>query len=1137
MNKKLKPGDTYAPVLTKFSRIMRLIILMLVLGINSVSAVTSYSQTTRITLKISDTRIEDALNKIEDKSEFYFLFNQKLIDIDRRVTLNAENEKITDILNDLFSGTDVKYQVIDRQIILTTSATTKNQQQNIRKISGKVTDSSGGSLPGVSVVVKGTTSGLITDTDGNFTISNIPENAILQFSFVGMKTQEVATNNKTSINVILAEDAIGIEEVIAIGYGVQKKSNLTSSISKITNQALASRPVSNVGEAMAGQLAGVRAQNTTGAPGSDLTIRIRGVNTINGNSDPLYVVDGVPKDNMNDINPSDIGSIQILKDASATSIYGSRGSNGVVLIETKQGTGKPSFTFDSYYGLQNTEKQLNMMSKDEWLANIIWQRNVGYLRQGGSMKNPMSARPAGLQIPDSWLDPNLKGVDWQNAIYQNAPMQSYQLSGSAKSDIGSIYISGGYLTQDGIVRNTYFKRTNFRFNGTLNVNKSVKVGLIIAPSYSDKDARSSEGKENVIHHAVTMSPLVQLNQGTRDWGYPDNMGQAYPNPLEQLKYTKDNLRKTTVTNSVWGQWNILKGLTLKSQFGLDYTNNTYEFFQPGNVTYANGNVTLGNSYSNNTIDMTLQNTLVFDKVMGDHSINILAGQSVEDHKYFTINATASGWPNETIQTLNLAKTPTVASTSRNRNTGLSFFGRANYNYREKYLLNASIRYDGSSRFGANKKWGLFPSVSAGWKINEESFLKDVRWISLLKFRGAWGMSGNNRIGNYDYMAKLAIDNANYAGSIVTGVAPSNIANNDLQWESTTTEDLGFDFSAFKNRFQLNLDIYSNTTNNLLFNVPIPNTTGFSSYRTNLGTISNQGWEIDLTSLNTTGRIKWTTSFNISKERNKVKDMGGLTQFTTTNWDAYFITKVGGPVSQFLAYQSNGLLMPEDFDASKKAIVPTMVGQEPGNIKYVDINKDGKINASDMVPMGTNLPDFLYGMTNTISWKNLDLSVLIQGQEGGKVLFLGQRQLDSGGGNINNFNRWVRQWKPDYEAIYGPGENPVPTNLGVDMSWDGKTPSTIGKRGDNNDDTRIYDAGFVRIKNVTLSYTLPQAIISRTFIKSARIYTSVDNLKTFTDYPGYTPETNSAGNSTTQLGVDYSTYPLSRRFTFGINVSF
>jgi hypothetical protein len=288
MNKKLKPGDTYAPVLTKFSRIMRLIILMLVLGINSVSAVTSYSQTTRITLKISDTRIEDALNKIEDKSEFYFLFNQKLIDIDRRVTLNAENEKITDILNDLFSGTDVKYQVIDRQIILTTSATTKNQQQNIRKISGKVTDSSGGSLPGVSVVVKGTTSGLITDTDGNFTISNIPENAILQFSFVGMKTQEVATNNKTSINVILAEDAIGIEEVIAIGYGVQKKSNLTSSISKITNQALASRPVSNVGEAMAGQLAGVRAQNTTGAPGSDLTIRIRGVNTINGNSDPLY---------------------------------------------------------------------------------------------------------------------------------------------------------------------------------------------------------------------------------------------------------------------------------------------------------------------------------------------------------------------------------------------------------------------------------------------------------------------------------------------------------------------------------------------------------------------------------------------------------------------------------------------------------------------------------------------------------------------------------------------------------------------------------------------------------------------------------------------------------------------------------
>jgi TonB-dependent starch-binding outer membrane protein SusC len=1008
--------------------------------------------------------------------------------------------------------------------------------QNLR-ISGKVTDTSGSPLPGVSVVLKGTTSGTITDVNGIFLLSNLSENTVLVFSFVGMKPKEIAVSGKTTITVVLEEATIGIEEVVAVGYGVQKRSNLTSSISKITDQALVSRPVSNVGEAMAGQLAGVRAQNTSGIPGSDLQIRIRGVNTINGSSEPLYVIDGVPRDNMSDINPGDIATIQILKDASATSIYGSRGANGVVLIETKQGTGKPSFTLDAYYGIQQAEKMMDMMNKDEWLANIIWQRNVAWLRQGGSMKAAMSTRPASLQIPDSWLDPNIKGTDWQDAIFTNAPMQNYQLSGSAKSDIGSIYISGGYLTQDGIITNTYFKRLNFRFNGTLDVSKSLKVGLIIAPSYSDKDARASEGKENVIHHAVTQSPLIQLNQATRDWGFPAGMGQAYPNPLEQLKETTDNLRKVSVNNSVWGQWDIMQGLSFKTQFGYDFTNNTYEYFMPGNVTYNNGNVTLGNSYSNNSTDITLQNTLVFDKRLGDHSINVLAGQSVEDHTYFTINATASGWPNEIIRTLNVAKTPTVASTSKNRNTGMSYFGRASYNYKEKYLLNASIRYDGSSRFGSNKKWGLFPSFSAGWKINEESFLQDVKWISLLKLRGAWGMAGNNRIGNYDYMAKLALDNTSWGGNVITGMAPSNIANDDLQWEATTTTDVGFDFTGFNNRIQLNLDYYMNTTNNLLFNVPIPNTSGFASYRTNLGTIGNTGWEIDLTSFNTTGKIEWTTSLNVSKEKNEVKDMGGLTQFTSTNWDAYFITKVGGPVSQFLAYESNGLLSTDDFDANKVALVPIMAGQEPGNIKYVDQNDDKKITAADMIPLGTNLPDFLYGLTNTVTWKNIELSALIQGQAGGKVLFLAQRQMDSGGGNTNNRKRWVRQWKPDYETIYGPGENPIPTNLGVDMSWDGKTPSTIGKRGDNNDDTRIYDATFVRIKNVTLSYRMPQSLLSHTFIKSAKIYASVDNLKTFTNYPGYNPETNSGGNSTTQLGVDYSAYPLSRRFTFGINVIF
>jgi len=522
--------------------------------------------------------------------------------------------------------------------------------------------------------------------------------------------------------------------------------------------------------------------------------------------------------------------------------------------------------------------------------------------------------------------------------------------------------------------------------------------------------------------------------------------------------------------------------------------------------------------------------------LGAHKFNFLLGQSIEDHKSYSINTTATGWPNETIQTLNVAKTPTQATTSRSENTGMSYFARASYNYLEKYLFNASIRRDGSSRFGPEQKWGTFPAFSGGWKMNEEAFMKNIKWISLLKIRGAWGMAGNNRIGDYDYMAKLAIDNTSWGNGIVTGMAPANIANDNLKWEATTTTDFGIDFTCLNNRIQLNLDYYVNNTDDLLFSVPIPNTTGFASYTTNLGSVSNEGWEVDLTTFNTTGIVKWNTSLNISRETNVVKSMGGITQFTSTNWDAYFITKVGGPVSQYLAYQTNGLLTSADFDASKKALVPIFAGQEPGNIKYVDTDKDGKITTSDMIPMGTNIPNFVFGMTNTVTWKNLEISMLIQGQQGGKVMFLGQRALDNGVSG-NTFKRWNRQWKPDFEALYGPGNNPLPTDLGIDFSWDGKTPYTFGNRGNNNDDLRIYDASFVRIKNLTLSYKFSPKLLSKTFLKSAKIYTSIDNLRTFSKYPGVNPETNSIGNSTTQLGVDYATYPLSRRFTLGINVSF
>lgn len=1006
-----------------------------------------------------------------------------------------------------------------------------------RQVSGKVTDEEGAGLPGVSILVKGTQQGTTTDPEGRFNLVVPDGEMVLVFSFVGFVPQEVTVGNRSVIDIRMVVDAKSLEELIVVGYGSVKKENLTSSISKIGSEAIAERPIPTLSEAFAGQLAGVRAQSTSGIPGQELQIQIRGVNTINGNSSPLYVVDGVPKDNMNDINPSDVESIQILKDASATAIYGARGGNGVVLIETKRGAGKPTVSLDAMYGFQDPEKFVGMMSKDEWGAYHIWTRNDQWLRQGGSMSDPMDARPVGLQIPGEWLDPNRKGTDWQRAITRVAPFQSYQVSVSGKNDLGSIFISGGYMGQEGIIKETYYNRFNFRANGTLNVGKKTQLGLNLSPSFSDQDDRDTQGKETPIHHALNISPLVQLNEATRDWGFPAGIGQVYPNPLERIRETTDRTQRSRFSSVVWGEHEILPQLKFRSQLGYDYEGIVYEFFQAGNVGYNNGFLTQGNSNSRTSNNWSIQNTLSYDKEFGGHVLNFLLGQSAEGRKYYQINATATGFPNELIETLNVATTPTTASTTRNQSRIASFFGRVGYTFQDRYLLNMSIRRDGSSRFGDNHKWGIFPAVSAGWKINAEPFLNHVGWLSLLKVRAAWGTSGNDRIGNYDYMSRLSITRASWGNAVVGGLAPANIENPNLKWEATSTTNFGLDVSTFSNRLQVNFDYYINRTDNLLFNLPIPNTTGFGSYRTNIGSVQNKGWEIDLTTLNSVGTVRWTTSLNLSANRNKVLDMGGIREFTSTNWDARFITRVGGPISQFLVYRTDGLLMPSDFDSERKALVPILPGQEPGNVRYIDQNDDGVINANDQVPYGNNLPDLIYGFTNRVTWKNIELSFLLQGQLGGDVLFLGQRQMDNGGQNINSFKRWVHAWKPDYEALYGQGENPVPDNLGVDMSWDGYTPYTKGNKSDNNSDFRIYDATFLRIRNITLSYRLPVNDLGLKMFKSARIYVTVDNLKTFDRYPGVTPETNSFGNATTQAGVDYSTYPLSKKYTFGVSLNF
>ena len=1123
--------------LKKIFRKMKITLFVVLLSTVQILANSVYSQNTRFTLAKENVTVENVLSTIEDQSEFYFLYNAKLVDVMQKVNIKVENQNLEKTLSELLKNTNIVYKIYDRQVVLSPADGAELNSQSQKSVSGKVTDSAGVSLPGVSVVVKGTTTGSITDSNGNYSLSNVPANATLQFSFVGMKLNEVVVGNKTTINVTLEEEAIGIEEVVAIGYGTQKKSNLTSSIAKIDNQSIKERPITNLGEAFAGQISGVRAQNTTGIPGADLSIKIRGVNTINGNSNPLYVIDGIPRDNMTDINPNDVASIQVLKDASATSIYGSRGANGVILIETKQGAGNTAITVDAYYGIQDPVKMMDFMNGDEWVAYNIYARNEAWLRQGHSMKDAMSLRPSSLQIPVSWTDGSRPSVDWQKAITQTAPMSSYQISSSSKSDKGSIYISGGYLDQKGIIKETFYNRLNFLVNATMNVGDKMKLGVNISPSFSKQADQNTQGKETTIHQAVMQPPLIQLNEATVDLGYPNDFVTIYPNSVEKLKQMTDVTEKGKILSSIWGEYNILKGLTFKSQYSYDYRTEIYEYFYPA---IERSTIPAANSYTSRWNDWTFQNTLNYDRTINnDHVINLLLGQSADDHTSYNISASATGFPNSLVRTLNVASTPTQASTYKVENKTASFFGRASYNYKDKYLFSASVRHDGSSRFGGNNKWGTFPSASIGWKMNEESFMKSFDWLSLLKIRASWGMAGNDRIGNYDYMSLLRVDNTAWNNGIQVGLAPNNLGNEDLKWETTTTRDLGLDVSLYKNRIQFNLDIYNNKTTDLLFNVPIPNSTGFSSFRTNLGEIQNKGWEIDLNTRNTTGLVKWSSALNLSHNENKVIDMGGVQQFVTAVWTGdQYITKVGGPVSQFYVYRTNGMLMPSDFDTSGKALVPILTGQVAGNVKYVDQNADGKITSADLTPYGSNLPKLMYGFTNRFEYKGFELSILLQGQFGGDVCWVGQRQMDAGNQNLNQLSRWIHSWKPDYEKIYGTGENPlIGIPSGVDMSWDGKTEYRLAGTNDNNFDKRIYDATFFKVKNVSLTYNLPKNMLGNSVFKAVKAYISVDNLYTYDNYPGVTTEANSYGNETTQMGADYTTYPLSKRYTLGVNITF
>ncbi|MCH4551735.1 SusC/RagA family TonB-linked outer membrane protein [Aestuariibaculum lutulentum] len=1025
-------------------------------------------------------------------------------------------------------------------LVFTLMYTTSYAQE--KTVSGTVTDQSNLPLPGVNVLVKGASRGTTTDFDGNFNIS-VSSGETLVFSYVGFKSAEQVVGSESVYNISLETDNAQLDEVVVVGYGTQKKTSITGAVASFSAEGLDERPLVRMDQALVGQLAGVRVKQTSGVPGAGFTIQVRGSGSINASNEPLYVVDGFPLDTdgqPSNLNPNDIESIQVLKDASSTAIYGSRGSNGVVLITTKRGkSGKPKISFNTYAGWNETVKKLDVLSAEEWVERAIEHQNYAYVRnygnQGATSSDTNDQRRAILGLgPDDintaymyderWLMPGHPGldyVDWQDLYFRKGLVQSYQLSATGGNDKARYYISGDYSDQEGIAIGVNNERFNLRANVEVSPSENLKFGINLAPSFGTIDDPGVEGKDAITHIIVGMTPVVESSVGALYTNTGDFTRYAWAgsrvSPLAEATFNKRTTKRFRNLATVFLEYEFLKGLKYKGTINSDLQMNTTNRFTPSWIT--RNRTASGSKTGDTRTSFVTEHTLNYVKSFGNHNLNALAGYSYNEFNFEDYSISATGFPSDDIETLNVAST-TSGSTSKSKNTLISYFGRLQYDYNEKYFFQATLRRDGSSRFGDNTKFGTFPSLSAGWRITEEDFMKDNGIFNELKLRGSWGLSGNNNIGNYESIANLSNTNYSFGGSFASGQSPSNFANPDLSWEKSESINIGLDIGLFNSRIFTSLEYYTKRNTDLLLSIPVPTSSGFGTALTNIGEVLNKGWEVELTTRNLVGGdFTWTTSANLSHNTNEVKQLGpNNTPILGGSWDiTHNILEVGKPMYTLFLVQQDGLLTTEDINNG----VPMYGNQEAGDPKYVDQNGDGVITADDRTYSGHPDPSYVWGITNTFKYKGFDLSVQLQGQWGGKIYStFGRAMYRTGMGIPDNTLGLARD-----RYIWQEGAIVTEADLAGKTR---KSPSSFG-RIKNTD--WLYDNDYWRVRNISLGYDLGSQIQSE-LISGARIYFTMENWFGGDKYDGgFNPE--AVNNS----GDDYGAFPLSRSIILGLNLNF
>ena len=1039
-----------------------------------------------ITIKQDNISVIEALQAIERQSKMFVAYNESQLKNQKNLDLNIENQLIDDVLAQILRGTGFTYQLKDNYIVIV-----PERQISQRRISGTISDENGEPVIGANVVEKGTTNGTVTDIDGKFTLA-VEDNAVLHISYIGFLAQDINTAGKTTFDIVLHEDTKTLEELIVIGYGTVRRGDVTTAVSSVSLKDLDERPIVSAAQAIQGRAAGVNVYRPSGTPGGGMVIRVRGTTSLNGSNDPLYVVDGVPVDNLNFLSPMDIADMQILKDASSAAIYGSRAANGVVLVTTKQATAGAKISANIQYGANRVANQIKSLNAAQY------KELIDEIRPG--------------TIPEGTTD----RTDWFKEVYGTGITQNYQLQVSDGNDRLRYFVSGGYLDEKGVLSSAFFRRFNLRSNVESQVREWLRFGLNL--SYSDNTSNSVTTGQGSNRGGVVLAVVNLPTAATimnEETGLYNRLffGQNITNPVESIENGKNNKNNenrliasgnTTIT--------FMPELTLKTSFTLDRRNGKETGFTP--PSHGADRNDWGSAWDNRTMNTLLvfDNVLTYKKTFAEkHNFEGMGGTSWTDSKWSRSYINGTHFKDGHIQTLNAANKIAWDNTGSNASEWaiMSVFGRLSYNYDSKYLFTFNIRGDGSSKLHPDHRWGTFPSFSGAWRLSSEDFMRDVAWINDLKIRGGWGQTGNQSgIDDYAYLQRYNITRQAWFETGQTDavplVTPANLRTADLTWETTSQTNIGLDATLLNNRLTLAMDYYYKHTTDMLMYVSLPSGAAAATQIVrNEGEMVNRGFEFSVDSRNFTGDFSWDTNFNISFNRNELKSLE-LQQvyYDAETTDAFHQTRVvrnepGRPLGGFWGYISDG------------------VDPETGELMYRDLNEDGRISSSDKTYIGDPNPLFTYGLTNSFSYKGFRLNVFLQGSVGNDIFNASKGDTQGMHDLKNQSVEVLRRWRT-------PGQITDVPKAGFNLQ-----PSSYF----------VEDGSYLRVKDITLSYSFKGNILDRAGISRLQPYVTASNLLTFTKYSGMDPEVNQWGNSGGVQGIDWGTYPHSRTFVFGVNLEF